>query len=227
MYILFIDSAACVLSFDHSTPLQLKWTIHFVSVVTKEDDIRSISQDWNGQDTLWGQRPFSSRSAKQPLQPLHEDIAEAFCLRRSCIASLVVPSLSHKLTTDWLVGFCRRKWKKKLPWWIIRCMFSLLCGSISGRCDPIWSQEQEQKIKKEGCASAANRQRPGRGQPTALTLTPSLPQPVKFPGWKMDGRPYKRYIFRSRDTSKTSTFNAMRFHERLSTCQCEKEDKRA
>ena len=26
-------------------------------------------------------------------------------------------------------------------------------------------------------------------------LTPSLPQPVKFPGWKMHGRAYKQYIF--------------------------------
>ena len=43
----------------------------------------------------------------------------------------------------------------------------------------------------------------------------------------MDGRACKQYIFRSRDTSKTSTYNAMRFHERLSTRQCEKEDKKA
>ena len=28
-------------------------------------------------------------------------------------------------------------------------------------------------------------------------LTPSLPQPVKFPGWKMHGRACKQYIFRS------------------------------
>ena len=29
------------------------------------------------------------------------------------------------------------------------------------------------------------------------TLTPSLPQPVKFPGWKMHGHACKQYIFRS------------------------------
>ena len=197
-----------------------------MSVVTKEDDIRSISQDWNGQYTLWGQRPFSSHFAKQPLRPLHEDIAEAFCLRRSCIASLVVPSLSHKLTTDWLVGFCRRKWKKKLPWWMIRCMFSLLCGSISGRCDPIWSQEQEQKIKgrMRFCGKS-----PKTWTRTAhcLNINPFTAPACKISGWKMDGRACKQYIFRSRDTSKTSTYNAMRFHERLSTRQCEKEDKKA
>ena len=28
-------------------------------------------------------------------------------------------------------------------------------------------------------------------------LTPSLPLPVKFPGWKMNGRSCKQYIFRS------------------------------
>ena len=35
-------------------------------------------------------------------------------------------------------------------------------------------------------------------------LTPSLPQPVKFPGWKMHGRAGKQYIFWSYNTS---TFN--------------------
>ena len=31
----------------------------------------------------------------------------------------------------------------------------------------------------------------------SLTLTPLLPQPVKFPGWKMHVRACKQYIFRS------------------------------
>ena len=38
------------------------------------------------------------------------------------------------------------------------------------------------------------------------TLTPSLPQPVKFPGWKMQVRASKQSIFCSFNTS---TFNAM------------------
>ena len=32
---------------------------------------------------------------------------------------------------------------------------------------------------------------------TLKSLTPSLPQPVKFPGWKMQGPACKQYIFRS------------------------------
>ena len=56
------------------------------------------------------------------------------------------------------------------------------------------------------------------GLPGLLLLTPSLPQPVKFPGWKMHGRAYKQYIFRSYDAS---TFSAMRFDENPLTWQCE------
>ena len=52
-------------------------------------------------------------------------------------------------------------------------------------------------------------------------LTPSLPQPVKFPGWKMYGRACKQYIFLS---CNTSVFNAMPFDGDPFTCQCEKED---
>ena len=55
-------------------------------------------------------------------------------------------------------------------------------------------------------------------------LTPSLPQPVKFPGWKMHGRACKQYIFRFYNTP---TFNARRFDENLFTCHCEKENKKA
>ena len=39
-------------------------------------------------------------------------------------------------------------------------------------------------------------------------LTPSLPQPVKFPGWTMHWRAWKQYIFCSYNTS---TFKDMRF----------------
>ena len=56
-----------------------------------------------------------------------------------------------------------------------------------------------------------------------FVLTPSLPQPVKFPGRKMDGRVRKQYIFRSYNVS---TFNAMRFNENPFPCQCEKENKK-
>ena len=37
-----------------------------------------------------------------------------------------------------------------------------------------------------------------------LMLTPSLPQLVNFPGWKMHGRACKQYIFWSYDTSTLS-----------------------
>ena len=57
-----------------------------------------------------------------------------------------------------------------------------------------------------------------------MLLTPSLPQPVQFPGWKMQGRTCKQYIVQSYDTS---TFNAMHFDENPFTYQCEKEDKKA
>ena len=56
-------------------------------------------------------------------------------------------------------------------------------------------------------------------------LTPSLPQPVAFPGWKTHGRAAcKEYIFRSYNTS---TLNAKHFDENPFTCQCEKEDRNA
>ena len=54
-----------------------------------------------------------------------------------------------------------------------------------------------------------------------IGLTSSLPQPVTFPGWMMHGRAFKS-IFSG---PITSVFNAMRFDENLSTCQCEKEEK--
>jgi len=54
-------------------------------------------------------------------------------------------------------------------------------------------------------------------------LTPSLPQPVKFPGWKMHRRTCKLYIFWS---CNTATFSAMHFDKNSFTCQCEKEYKR-
>ena len=57
-----------------------------------------------------------------------------------------------------------------------------------------------------------------------LKLTPSLPEPVKFPDWKMDGPAYKQYILKSYNTS---TFNAVRSDEQLFSCQCENEDKMA
>ena len=53
----------------------------------------------------------------------------------------------------------------------------------------------------------------------AISLTPSLPQPVKFPGWKMRGRACKPYIFRSYNTS---TFSAMRLDKNPFTRRCEK-----
>ena len=37
----------------------------------------------------------------------------------------------------------------------------------------------------------------GHYNPVDRTLTLSLPQPVKFPGWMMHGRTCKQYIFRS------------------------------
>ena len=41
-------------------------------------------------------------------------------------------------------------------------------------------------------------------------LTPSLLPPVKFPGWKMQGRTFKQSIFQSCDPS---AFNAVHFYE--------------
>ena len=51
-------------------------------------------------------------------------------------------------------------------------------------------------------------------------LTPSLPQPLKFPGWRMHGRVCAQYIFRS---SSTSTFNA---YDNPFAYQCGKEKKK-
>ena len=61
-------------------------------------------------------------------------------------------------------------------------------------------------------------------------LTPSLPQPVKFPGCKIDACvcAFKQCIFSSHVTQ--STLNAKRFDKKkknLFTCQCEAEDKKA
>ena len=56
----------------------------------------------------------------------------------------------------------------------------------------------------------------------SIRLFPSLPQPVKFPGWKMHGRACKQYIFRSYNTS---TFSAVPFDESPFTWQCQKETK--
>ena len=55
-------------------------------------------------------------------------------------------------------------------------------------------------------------------------LTSSLPEPVKFPGWKMHECAYKQCIFGS---CNTCTFSAMRLDEKSFTCQCKKEDKKA
>ena len=38
-------------------------------------------------------------------------------------------------------------------------------------------------------------------------LTPSLPQPVKFPSWKLHTRAWKRYIFQSFNKSISQSFN--------------------
>ena len=55
-------------------------------------------------------------------------------------------------------------------------------------------------------------------------LTPSLPQPVQFQGWKLYGSTSKQYIF---PFYNTSTFSAMHFDENPFTCQCKKENKKA
>ena len=55
-------------------------------------------------------------------------------------------------------------------------------------------------------------------------LTPSLPQPVKFPGWKMDRRICKKYFFWS---CSTSTFSAVHISENPPKFHCLKEDKKA
>ena len=57
-----------------------------------------------------------------------------------------------------------------------------------------------------------------------FNLTPSLPQPLKLPGWKMHGRAYGEYIFWSHNTS---TFNAVLFDNNPFTCHCRQEDKKA
>ena len=54
------------------------------------------------------------------------------------------------------------------------------------------------------------------------SLTPSLPQLVKFLGWEMHGHACTQYILGSCDTS---ACNAVRFDENPFTCQCEKEDR--
>ena len=59
--------------------------------------------------------------------------------------------------------------------------------------------------------------------PVCCWLTPSPPQPVKFPGWKMQRRALQTVSFQSYNTS---TFNAMRFDETPLTCQCENGDKK-
>ena len=55
------------------------------------------------------------------------------------------------------------------------------------------------------------------------SLTPSLPQPVIFPGWKMQGCACEHYI----SGPITFILNVMRFNENPFACQCEKEDKKA
>ena len=54
---------------------------------------------------------------------------------------------------------------------------------------------------------------------TTLSLTPSLPQPVEFPGWKMQGRTCKQYVFRS------NNFSAVHFRDYPFTCQYNTENK--
>ena len=53
-------------------------------------------------------------------------------------------------------------------------------------------------------------------------LTPSLPQSVKFPGWKMHGRACKECIFWSCNTSAS---NAVHFDENPFTCQVKRRQK--
>ena len=81
-------------------------------------------------------------------------------------------------------------------------------------------------IKSDGCklmASMLKQPSCSAGCFAALrVLTPSLPQPVKFPGWKMHRHACKQYIFRSHSTS---TFSVMHFDENSFTCQCKKDQK--
>ena len=58
---------------------------------------------------------------------------------------------------------------------------------------------------------------------TTWSLTPSLPQPVKFPGWKMHERACEQYIFRS---CNTATFNAIGFVGCPSTWNAKKKTER-
>ena len=63
---------------------------------------------------------------------------------------------------------------------------------------------------------------------TKYTVTPSLPQPVQFLGWKMHGHACKPYIFRSYNIyfifsgPIISIFSAMCFNENPLVCQCKK-----
>ena len=52
-------------------------------------------------------------------------------------------------------------------------------------------------------------------------LTPSLPLPVKFPGWRMNGHACKQNIFWSYDTS---TFSAVRSDKNPLICLCGKKE---
>ena len=82
-------------------------------------------------------------------------------------------------------------------------------GGVSSEIKTIvWMQQKRaNKKRQQFIQAAANCICP---IPFFFFLTPLLPQPVKFQGWKMLGRAYKQYIFQSCNTPAS---NAMHFDE--------------
>ena len=82
----------------------------------------------------------------------------------------------------------------ELPWMFWCCCFLL---SVRSGTDAIWNWSsfmvEAQAVEPRDCWFQSQLKQQASPQP--LSPTPSLPQPVQFPGWKMHGRAYEQYIF--------------------------------
>ena len=68
-------------------------------------------------------------------------------------------------------------------------------------CCMSWNVCIKEMLKKKKTKFLSGISTFGLGSDSASVLTPSLPRPVKFPGWKLHGRSCKQCIFWSCNTS--------------------------
>ena len=127
------------------------------------------------------------------------------CGRRSCVMGNVDSECTvEERPTSWETLTVSALWKKVLRhgkrWQWVHCgRTSYVMGNVdtcnrnvtaAGECGCIVKRWLWLQCGRTSSAVTARRV-------TCVTLTPSLPQPVKCPGWMVHGRACTEYIFRS------------------------------